>query len=194
MSKLDTAISVHNIHKSFGKVRALRGVSLEADRGKIFGLLGPNGAGKTTLIRILTTLMPAEKGKATVAGLDVSDEAEALRRKIGLAGQFAAVDENLTGRENLELVGRLYHVGWAEARQRGQAILKRFELTEAANRPVKTYSGGMRKRLDLDASLVGEPQILFLDEPTTGLDPRSRRSLWELIRQLVDEGTTVLLT
>src|SRR4029453_18395642 len=152
------------------------------------------GAGKTTIVRILTTLLDPDAGSARVAGFDVVRDAEALRSVIGLAGQYAAVDENLTGRENLDLVGRLYHLGRSEASRRADEMLERFELTDAANRTVKTYSGGMRRRLDLGASLVGRPQVLFLDEPTTGLDPRSRFSLWDVIRELVSDGTTLLLT
>src|SRR4029453_102848 len=152
------------------------------------------GAGKTTIVRILTTLLTADAGTARVAGYDVVRDAEALRSVIGLAGQYAAVDENLTGRENLDLVGRLYHLGKSEASRRAAEMLERFELTDAANRTVKTYSGGMRRRLDLEASLVGRPQVLFLDEPTTGLDPRSRFGLWDVIRELVNDGTTLLLT
>ena len=170
------------------------GVDLAAPAGTVLGLLGPNGAGKTTIVRILTTLLDPDGGSARVAGYDVVRDAEALRSVIGLTGQYAAVDENLTGRENLDLVGRLYHLGKAEARRRADELLERFELTDAADRTVKTYSGGMRRRLDLGASLVGRPQVLFLDEPTTGLDPRSRFGLWDVIRELVSDGTTLLLT
>ncbi len=187
-------IEAEGLRKSFGDVQALKGIDLKVERGSIFGLLGPNGAGKTTAIRIFTTLLPPDGGRATVAGYDVVRDAEALRGEIGLAGQFAAIDENLTGLENLELVGRLYHLSRAEARRRAADVLERFDLTQAANRTAKTYSGGMRRRLDVGASLVGRPQVLFLDEPTTGLDPRSRIGLWELIRQLVHDGTTLLLT
>ena len=176
----EAAIYVEDVRKSFGKVRALEGVSLEARAGKVFGLLGPNGAGKTTLVRILTTLLKLDSGEARVLGRDVTTDAEALRGLIGLAGQYAAVDENLTGRENLEMVGRLYHLGRREAKRRASGVLERFSLEDAADRPAKTYSGGMRRRLDLGASLVGEPQVLFLDEPTTGLDPRSRIEMWGL--------------
>jgi ABC-2 type transport system ATP-binding protein len=160
----------------------------------VFGLLGPNGAGKTTAVRILTTLLHPDEGRATVAGYDVVEQAEELRHVIGLAGQNAAIDENLTGLENLEMVGRLYHVSAAEAKRRGEELLERFELSDAAHRTAKTYSGGMRRRLDLGASLVGKPQVLFLDEPTTGLDPRSRLEMWDIIRELVMEGTSLLLT
>ncbi|MGB9185394.1 MAG: ATP-binding cassette domain-containing protein [Solirubrobacteraceae bacterium] len=188
------AIVARGLTKSFGDVRALAGVDLDVARGTVLGLLGPNGAGKTTVVRILSTLLRADSGTATVAGLDVVSDAAALRSEIGLAGQYAAVDENLTGLENLTMVGRLYGMPRAQAKQRGNQLLDRFELDQAANRPVKTYSGGMRRRLDLAAALVARPPVLFLDEPTTGLDPRSRLSLWETIEQLVAEGTTVLLT
>jgi ABC-2 type transport system ATP-binding protein len=160
----------------------------------VFGLLGPNGAGKTTIVRILTTLLHPDGGRATVVGYDVVKDAEPLRHVIGLAGQSAAIDENLTGLENIEMVGRLYHLSAAEARRRAKDVIDRFDLTDAANRIAKTYSGGMRRRLDLGASLVGHPQILFLDEPTTGLDPRSRLEMWDIIRELVHDGTTILLT
>jgi ABC-2 type transport system ATP-binding protein len=188
------AVSARGLVKSYGAVRALAGVDLEAQPGSVLGLLGPNGAGKTTIIRILTTLLKPDAGTARVAGLDVVGEAARLRERIGLAGQYAAVDENLTGLENLTMVGRLYGESRAAARQRGHELLERFELLDAANRPTKTYSGGMRRRLDLAAALVANPPVLFLDEPTTGLDPRSRLQLWETIEGLVAEGTTVLLT
>jgi ABC-2 type transport system ATP-binding protein len=187
-------ISVRDIKKSFGKVEALRGISLDVPRGSVLGLLGPNGAGKTTLVRVLTTLLPPDSGSATIAGIDVTEHPALVRNHIGLAGQSAAVDENLTGEENLMLVGKLYHLASSVAKERATQLLERFSLTEAGNRTVKTYSGGMRRRLDLAASLVGEPEILFLDEPTTGLDPRSRAELWEVIEGLVRDGTTVLLT
>jgi len=190
----DDAIVVEGLEKSYGPVRALCGVDFTARTGSVLGLLGPNGAGKTTAVRILTTLLEADAGSARVAGLDVKREAAALRAKIGLAGQYAAVDENLTGFENLEMVGRLYHMRRSDARARATDLLERFELTEAARRPAKTYSGGMRRRLDLAAALVFRPPVLFLDEPTTGLDPRSRLSLWETIEGRVAAGTTVLLT
>ena len=190
----DAIIRTEGLTKSFGDVHALQGVDLEVAQGTVFGLLGPNGAGKTTTVRILTTLLEPDGGRATVEGLDVVRDAEALRFRIGLAGQFAAVDENLTGLENLELVGRLYHLSKAEARRRGTDVLERFGLADAANRTAKTYSGGMRRRLDVAASLVGHPQVLFLDEPTTGLDPRSRIDVWEFIRELQADGTTLLLT
>ena len=181
------------LKKSFGEVKAVKGVDLAVEEGKVFGLLGPNGAGKTTSIRILTTLLEPDEGSATVAGFDVVRDAELLRPVIGLAGQFAAVDENLTGLENLEMVGRLYHLPKKEARRRAEEVLERFELADAAHRTAKTYSGGMRRRLDVGASLVGRPRVLFMDEPTTGLDPRSRLVLWELIQDLQAQGTTVLL-
>jgi ABC-2 type transport system ATP-binding protein len=188
------AILVEGLRKSFGSVVALDGIDLAVRPGTILGLLGPNGAGKTTAVRVLTTLLPPDEGHAEVAGYDVVRDAAALRAAIGLAGQNVAVDESLTGRENLFLVARLYHLDKPEARRRADALLERFELTDAADRPVKTYSGGMHRRLDLAASLVGEPQVLFLDEPTTGLDPRSRLALWEVIEHLVGGGTTLLLT
>lgn len=187
-------ISVRNVSKSYGTVKALEHVSLDVKRGSVTALLGPNGAGKTTLIRILTTLLSPDAGTVTVAGLDVARDAQRLRSMIGLAGQHAAVDEILTGRENLELVGRLYHLPARDAKSRTRELLRQFDLEEAAHRPVKTYSGGMRRRLDLAASLLIRPRILFLDEPTAGLDPRSRFALWRVIRDLVEDGTTVLLT
>jgi ABC-2 type transport system ATP-binding protein len=190
----DEAIVTEGLRRHFGPIKAVDGVDLAAPAGTVLGLLGPNGAGKTTIVRILTTLLDPDGGSARVAGYDVVRDAEALRSMIGLAGQYAAVDENLTGRENLDLVGRLYHLGRSEASRRADEMLERFELTDAANRTVKTYSGGMRRRLDLGASLVGRPQVLFLDEPTTGLDPRSRFGLWDVIRELVNDGTTLLLT
>jgi len=188
------AISVSDLSKSFGDVLALDSVSLEVASATVLGLLGPNGAGKTTIVRVLTTLLKADSGEARVVGLDVVRDQVELRSKIGLAGQYAAVDENLTGLENLTMVGRLYGMPRAAAKARGQELLQRFDLVEAAGRTVKTYSGGMRRRLDLGAALVAKPPVLFLDEPTTGLDPRSRLSLWEVIEDLVAEGTTVLLT
>jgi ABC-2 type transport system ATP-binding protein len=190
----DDAIVVEGLEKSYGSVRALSGVDFAARTGSVLGLLGPNGAGKTTAVRILATLLEPDGGTARVAGLDVERDAAALRAKIGLAGQYAAVDENLTGFENLEMVGRLYHMRGADARARAQELLERFDLTDAAKRPAKTYSGGMRRRLDLAAALVFRPPVLFLDEPTTGLDPRSRLQLWETIEGRVAAGTTVLLT
>jgi ABC-2 type transport system ATP-binding protein len=190
----DDAIVVEGLEKSYGPVRALCGVDFSAGTGSVLGLLGPNGAGKTTAVRILATLLEPDGGSARVAGLDVVRDAAKLRAKIGLAGQYAAVDENLTGFENLEMVGQLYHLRRPDARARADELLARFELTEAAKRPLKTYSGGMRRRLDLAAALVASPPVLFLDEPTTGLDPRSRIGLWETIEAQTAAGTTVLLT
>ena len=190
----DDAIVVEGLEKSYGSVHALRGVDFAARTGSVLGLLGPNGAGKTTAVRILSTLLKPDGGTARVAGIDVAKNPNELRSRIGLAGQYAAVDENLTGFENLEMVGRLYHMSGAESRERANELLERFELTDAAKRPVKTYSGGMRRRLDLAAALVFRPPVLFLDEPTTGLDPRSRMGLWETIEARVAAGTTVLLT
>ncbi len=190
----EAVIQAEGIRKSFGDVQALCGIDLSAPPGTILGLLGPNGAGKTTAVRILTTLLPPDGGTARVAGYDVVKDAAALRAEIGLAGQYAAVDENLTGFENLEMVGRLYHLGRGPSRERAGELLERFELTDAADRLAKTYSGGMRRRLDLAAALVARPPVLFLDEPTTGLDPRSRLGLWETIEARVAAGTTVLLT
>ena len=190
----EAAIEVRELRKSFGDVKALCGIDLSAPPGTILGLLGPNGAGKTTAVRILTTLLPPDSGTARVAGLDVVKDAARLRSQIGLAGQYAAVDENLTGFENLEMVGRLYHLGRGPSKDRSRELLERFSLTDAADRLTKTYSGGMRRRLDLAAALVARPPILFLDEPTTGLDPVSRLQLWETIEARVAAGTTVLLT
>jgi ABC-2 type transport system ATP-binding protein len=190
----EQAIVVRGLVKAFGDVRALGGVDLEVRTGTVLGLLGPNGAGKTTLVRVLTTLLAPDAGTAIVVGLDVVADAAALRHQIGLAGQYAAVDENLTGLENLTMVGRLYGASRREAKARGRELLERFDLVEAGDRVTSTYSGGMRRRLDLAAALVAKPPVLFLDEPTTGLDPRSRIGMWETIEGLVAEGTTVLLT
>src|SRR5215210_4734356 len=190
----DDAIVVEGLQKSYGSVRALCGVDFRARQGSVLGLLGPNGAGKTTAVRILTTLLEPDAGSARVAGLDVVRDAAALRAQIGLAGQYAAVDENLTGFENLEMVGRLYHLPRRDARARADELLERFDLVDAARRPAKTYSGGMRRRLDLAAALVFRPPVLFLDEPTTGLDPVSRLAMWETIEARTAAGTTVLLT
>ncbi|GAA4579551.1 daunorubicin resistance protein DrrA family ABC transporter ATP-binding protein [Planotetraspora phitsanulokensis] len=187
-------IHAEGLRKRYGEVDALKGVDLDVPQGTVCGLLGPNGAGKTTMVRILTTLLRPDGGTARVAGCDVVADADRLRHRIGLAGQHAAVDELLTGRRNLVLFGRLYHLPRRTARRRADELLERFGLAEAANRPVKTYSGGMRRRLDLAASLIVAPPVLFLDEPTTGLDPRSRLALWDLLRELVSDGTTVLLT
>jgi ABC-2 type transport system ATP-binding protein len=188
------AIEATGLRKRYGSIEALRGVDLAVPTGTVFGLLGPNGAGKTTAVRILTTLLKPDEGSARVAGLDVVDDDARLRAQIGVAGQYAAVDENLTGFENLEMVGRLYHLGRRTARERAFELLDAFELADASDRVVRTYSGGMRRRLDLAAALVARPPILFLDEPTTGLDPRSRIGLWELIERLVSQGSTVMLT
>jgi ABC-2 type transport system ATP-binding protein len=189
-----TVIRTSGLVKRYGKVVALDGLDLAVPKGTVLGLLGPNGAGKTTAIRILTTLLEPDEGTAEVAGLDVCEEPEKVRERIGLSGQTAAVDEQLTGYENLDMVGRLYHLGRAKSRTRARELLDRFELSEAADRPAKTYSGGMRRRLDLAAALVAEPEVLFLDEPTTGLDPRSRAQMWETIQELARGGSTVLLT
>ncbi len=191
----ENIVTVRGISKIYGKtIRALDDVSLDVKRGSVTALLGPNGAGKTTLVRILATLLTPEHGVAHVAGFNVVDDAQKLRSIIGLAGQYAAVDETLTGYENLEMVGRLYHLPAPVARQRAEELLHQFNLGDAKDRILKTYSGGMRRRLDLAASLVIRPRILFLDEPTTGLDPRGRFALWHVIRELVKDGTTVLLT
>jgi ABC-2 type transport system ATP-binding protein len=188
------AILAEGLHKHYGKTHALDGLDLMAEKGTVLGLLGPNGAGKTTAVRILTTLLRPDAGRAEVAGLDVVKHANALRARIGLAGQYAAVDEYLTGYENLEMVGRLYHLPGKVARRRANELLERFDLVDASRRIVKTYSGGMRRRLDLAASLIISPPVLFLDEPTTGLDIRGRLAMWEVINALVADGTTVLLT
>jgi len=189
-----TAILAEGLEKSYGKTRALDSLDLAVEEGTVLGLLGPNGAGKTTAVRILTTLLAPDAGRAEVVGLDVVKQAEELRSRIGLTGQYAAVDEYLTGRENLEMVGRLYHLPKKVSRKRADELLERFDLTDAASRLAKTYSGGMRRRLDLAASLVFSPPVLFLDEPTTGLDPRSRLAMWDVIGELVAGGTTLLLT
>jgi ABC-2 type transport system ATP-binding protein len=191
---VNTTIRTSGLVKRYGKVVALDGLDLEVPKGTVLGLLGPNGAGKTTAVRILTTLLDADAGTAEVAGLDVRANPHQVREKIGLSGQTAAVDEHLTGYENLDMVGRLYHLGKKRSQARARELLDRFELDEAAGRPAKTYSGGMRRRLDLAAALVAEPEVLFLDEPTTGLDPRSRAQMWETILELARGGSTVLLT
>jgi ABC-2 type transport system ATP-binding protein len=188
------AIETRGLEKSFGTTRALQGVDLEIRQGSVYGLLGPNGAGKTTTIRILATLLKADAGTATVLGHDVGRDARTVREKVSLTGQFASVDEDLTGYENVVLVGRLLGLTWRAARKRASELLEAFGLADAAGRQVLTYSGGMRRRMDIAASLVTIPEILFLDEPTTGLDPRSRNQVWELVRRIAAEGTTVLLT
>jgi oleandomycin transport system ATP-binding protein len=191
---MDNAIEVEGLRKSFGSVRALDGIDMVAREGSVFGLLGPNGAGKTTAIRVLSTLLRPDSGRASVGGYDVVREPRAVRRLIGLTGQYAAVDELLSGHENLYMLGRLLGFSSSDARARARELLDDFDLADAAAKLVKNYSGGMRRRLDLAASLVGRPRFLYLDEPTTGLDPRSRLELWEMIRTLVAGGTTVLLT
>ncbi len=188
------AIFVEDVHKSFGEVQALRGIDLVVERGKVLGLLGPNGAGKTTAVKILTTLLRPDRGRALVEGRDVVRSPAAVREIIGLAGQAAAIQEELTGRENLDIMGRLYHLDEATRQRRAAELLERFDLVDAADRPTKGYSGGMQRRLDLALSLVAQPPVLFLDEPTTGLDPRSRLGMWDVIRELVSTGTSLLLT
>jgi ABC-2 type transport system ATP-binding protein len=188
------AIETTGLVKNFGETRALAGVDLRISEGSVYGLLGPNGAGKTTIIRILATLLEPDAGTATVLGHDVVTDARAVREKVSLTGQYASVDEDLTGRENLVLVSRLLGMSWRVAKQRAAELLEAFGLTDAGNRQVQTYSGGMRRRIDIAASLAAIPRILFLDEPTTGLDPRSRNQVWELVRRVAAEGTTVLLT
>jgi ABC transporter DrrB family efflux protein len=190
----DSAVHVQGVVKRFKTTTALAGVDLDVEEGTVFGLLGPNGAGKTTLVRVLATLLPPDAGTAEVFGHDVVRDAAGVRELLGLTGQFAAVDEILTGRENLEMFGRLFDLSAAEARRRANELLERFDLADAADRPARTYSGGMRRRLDLASSLLTRPRVLFLDEPTTGLDPRSRIEIWSVVRELVREGTTVLLT
>jgi ABC-2 type transport system ATP-binding protein len=191
---MDYMIRTEGLVKRYDKVIALDGLDLVVPRGTILGLLGPNGAGKTTAVRILTTLLEFDEGSAEVAGLDVRTQPDEVRRRIGLSGQNVAVDEHLTGYENLDMVGRLYHLGRTDSRNRARELLEQFELSEAGDRPAKTYSGGMRRRLDLAAALVAKPDVLFLDEPTTGLDPRSRIQMWQTIQELVAVGSTVLLT
>jgi ABC-2 type transport system ATP-binding protein len=192
--EVDEVIVTSGLVKRYGDVTALDGLDLSVSAGKVLGLLGPNGAGKTTAVRILTTLLPPDGGTARVAGIDVVENAKEVRKRIGLSGQYAAVDEYLSGFENLDMIGRLYRLGRGPARARAHELLERFGLTEAANRSVKTYSGGMRRRLDLAGALVAKPDVLFLDEPTTGLDPSGRADMWEVIRELVSQGTTLLLT
>lgn len=188
------SIEAKGLRKSFGKLQVLHGIDLQAPRGSVTALLGPNGAGKTTIVRILTTLLNADGGSAAIEGYDVRRQPHKVRTQIGLTGQYAGVDEYLTGRENLHMIGRLYHLTKAESRERAEDLLRQFDLVEAGDRPAKTYSGGMRRRLDLACSLIGRPPVIFLDEPTTGLDPRSRQAMWKVIKQLVSEGSTILLT
>ncbi|HYF96899.1 MAG TPA: ATP-binding cassette domain-containing protein, partial [Patescibacteria group bacterium] len=194
MTNNDYVIQIENVHKSYGKVRVLEGIDLNIPRGSIMALLGPNGAGKTTMVKILSTLLKPDEGKVSIEGHDVVRNADKVRSLIGLTGQYAAVDEYLTGRENLKMMGRLYHLSKKDTDRRTEQLLKQFDLVDAADRYAKTYSGGMRRRLDLAASLIATPPIIFLDEPTTGLDPRSRLAMWEIIKDLVKEGTTILLT
>ena len=191
---MSLAIQARGLVKHFGTVKALDGIDLEVEHGTVVGLLGPNGSGKTTTVRILTTLLQPDAGTATVGGHDVVAHPDKVREQIGLTGQYAAVDEYLTGRENLELFGRLFHLSSADAAKRANELLERFDLADAGDRGIRGYSGGMRRRLDLAASLIGHPSVLFLDEPTTGLDPRSRMGMWSVIQDLVSDGTTVLLT
>jgi ABC-2 type transport system ATP-binding protein len=191
---MSDAIVADGVVKTYGSVRALDGFSVTVPQGTVLGLLGPNGAGKTTCVRILTTLLKPDQGTVRVGGIDVLARPQEVRRIIGLSGQNAAVDDNLTGYENLEMIGRLYHIGKVKARQRAHELLEQFELSDAADRPVKTYSGGMRRRLDLAGALVTTPPIIFLDEPTTGLDPRSRLGMWNVISERVRSGCTLLLT
>src|SRR6516225_3384774 len=190
----DRAVHVEGVVKRFGTTTALAGIELDVEEATVFGLLGPNGAGKTTLVRILATLLSPDAGRAEVFGRDVVHDAAGVRELLGLTGQFAAVDEMLTGRENLQMFGRLFDLSSAEARRRANELLERFDLADAADRPARTYSGGMRRRLDLASSLLTRPSVLFLDEPTTGLDPRSRNEIWSIVRELVRGGTTLLLT
>jgi ABC-2 type transport system ATP-binding protein len=190
----DTSVHARGLIKTYGDVVALNGLDLDVAGGTVLGLLGPNGAGKTTAVSILTTLVTPDSGSATVAGVDVMANPKEVRRRIGLSGQYAAVDENLTATENLEMIARLYGMKWREARARTKVILDQFRLADAAHRPLKTFSGGMRRRIDLAGALIADPPVLFLDEPTTGLDPRSRGDLWDIIRERVQLGTTVLLT
>lgn len=188
------AITIADLHKSYGKLKVLKGVNLNVEKGTMLALLGPNGAGKTTTVHILSTLLDYDKGTVKVNGYDVKHEADGVRGVIGLTGQYAAVDEYLTGYENLVMMGRLYHLSKADSIRRAKELLEQFDLTEASSRAAKTYSGGMRRRLDLAASLIATPPIIFLDEPTTGLDPRSRLAMWDIIRKLMESGATILLT
>lgn len=191
---MSSAIKVKNLYKNYGDVEVLKGISFEVQKGTILALLGPNGAGKTTTVRILSTLLNFDKGNVKINGYDVKEEANQVRKVIGLTGQAAAVDELLTGRENLVMMGQLYRLTTKSAKERAQELLEEFDLVDAADRPAKTYSGGMRRRLDLAVSLIAAPPLIFLDEPTTGLDPRSRQAMWRIIQNLVDSGTTILLT
>ena len=191
---MSDAISAHGLVKRYGKVTALDGVDISVPTGTVLGLLGPNGAGKTTVVRILSTLLRPDEGSAEVAGIDVLHDPAGVRSKIGLSGQYAAVDEYLTGYENLDMIGRLYHLGRKASRERARELLASFSLEDAGDRPARTYSGGMRRRLDLAGALVADPPVLFLDEPTTGLDPRGRTEMWDVIQTLVSGGTTLLLT
>ncbi len=193
-SDSENAIVVENLQKSFKNLEVLKGINFSVKRGTILALLGPNGAGKTTTVRILSTLLNATGGRASVAGHDVKTEAHHVRASIGLTGQFAAVDEYLTGEENLHMIGRLYRLSKEVTESRAKKLLEQFDLVEASTRPVRNYSGGMKRRIDLAMSLIATPQIIFLDEPTTGLDPRSRLAMWAIIKKLADEGTTILLT
>src|SRR5258708_10802746 len=190
----ESAVHVEGVVKRFGTTTALAGVDLDIEEATVFGLLGPNGAGKTTLVRVLATLLAPDAGRAEVFGRDVVHDAAGVRELLGLTGQFAAVDEMLTGRENLQMFGRLFDLSAADARRRANELLERFDLADAADRPARTYSGGMRRRLDLASSLLTRPRVLFLDEPTTGLDPPSRNEIWGIVRELVRDGTTLLLT
>jgi len=194
MTTNDLVIEAEGLVKHFGKTTALQGIDLSVARGTVLGVLGPNGAGKTTAVRVLATLLQPDAGSARVLGVDVLAEPGRVRRLIGLTGQFASVDEDLTGRENLELIGRLLDLTRRSARSRATELLESFDLSEAAGRPARTYSGGMRRRLDLAASLIGHPEVIFLDEPTTGLDPAKREDVWQIVRALVGQGSTVLLT
>ncbi len=190
----EPAIVIKNLTKAYKNVEVLKGLNLTIERGTVLGLLGPNGAGKTTTVRILSTLLPADGGSVSVNGFDVATQADEVRHSIGLTGQYAAVDEYLTGRENLVMMGRLYHLGGEQSKRRAEELLEQFDLLDASDRPAKTYSGGMRRRLDLAASLVATPPIIFLDEPTTGLDPRSRLAVWDIVMGLKEAGVTILLT
>lgn len=194
MDQNPRAIVATDIHKSFGELQVLKGIDLVVERGSILALLGPNGAGKTTMVRILSTLLKPDSGQAMIEGFDVVTEADRVRGVIGLTGQYSAIDEYLSGRENLMMLGRLYHLNPRDTRRRTEELLKQFDLVKAADRATKTYSGGMSRRLDLAASLIATPPVIFLDEPTTGLDPRSRQTMWNIIKQLTESGSTILLT